>query len=62
MREMQKKETKFVGGFKKLVCMQSKDRTKRKYEDTVHPLFLALNLSEVGVLLKFLPELLSKSL
>ncbi len=30
------------------------------YEDTVHPLFLALNLTEVNTLLKLLPDFLSK--
>lgn len=34
--------------------------TKRTYEDTVHPIFLALNLTEVNTFLKILPELLEK--
>lgn len=33
---------------------------RREYVDTVHPIFLALNLSEVNALMKFLPELLEK--
>ncbi len=38
------------------------DGPRREYLDTVHPIFLALNLSEANALMKFLPKLLEKDL
>lgn len=36
------------------------EKTKKRYEDTVHPVFLALNLTEVNTLMKILPEILNE--
>lgn len=36
------------------------EKTKKRYEDTVHPVFLALNLTEVNTFMKILPEILNE--